>query len=149
MTETSPASNGVGIRGERPALVPKPASSVFDVTQEEDAAISFRAAILGVDSWILSIASSSLEYEQNNGSLNLYDEARDGRARAQPAGASTTQARRFSGHTGGHHASVKKSKGGCLPPPVAKTYSVDSLFFVEESAGREKADGMSFHKNVK
>jgi hypothetical protein len=43
MAETSPASSGVGIRGERPAPVPKPASSVFDVIQEDDAAKTYSA----------------------------------------------------------------------------------------------------------
>ncbi|XP_006662044.2 zinc finger protein ZAT9 [Oryza brachyantha] len=123
---------------------PEPASSVSDATPEEDVAMSL--VMLSRDSWTRSRSEqetrcarvASSEDEQNNDNANVFDEDEDTRDVAGEDyedeygyGGEATAARHRSRYQcgacrkvfrsyqalGGHRASLKKGKGGCVPPP--------------------------------
>uniref|UniRef100_A0ACD5TMW8 Uncharacterized protein n=1 Tax=Avena sativa TaxID=4498 RepID=A0ACD5TMW8_AVESA len=117
---------------------PGPASSVSDATQEEDVAMSL--VMLSRDSWTRSRsepepqwARASSEAEQNKSRVNnLFDEDEDeydvagygkATAAARPRGrhqcGACKKVFRSYQALGGHRASVKKGKGGCVPPAAA------------------------------
>jgi hypothetical protein len=122
----------------RAAPDPEPASSVSDATQEEDVAMSL--VMLSRDSWTRSRsepeprwARASPEAEGNYGSMvNVLDEDDDVAGEAWYGKAATAARPRGGRHQcgacrkvfrsyqalGGHRASVKKGKGGCVPPPA-------------------------------
>uniref|UniRef100_A0ACD5U510 Uncharacterized protein n=1 Tax=Avena sativa TaxID=4498 RepID=A0ACD5U510_AVESA len=116
-------------RAPLPAPDPEPASSVSDTTREEDVAMSL--VMLSRDSWTRS--RSEPEAEQNNSRVNnLFDEDEDeydvagygkATAAARPRGrhqcGACKKVFRSYQALGGHRASVKKGKGGCVPPPAA------------------------------
>ncbi|CAM0956235.1 unnamed protein product [Alopecurus aequalis] len=125
-------------RARRRAPDPEPASSVSDATQEEDVAMSL--VMLSRDSWTRSRsepepqwAMASSEAEQNKGRFNLFDQDEDeydvsGEACHGKATAARPRGRHQCGACkkvfrsyqalGGHRASVKKGKGGCVPAPA-------------------------------
>ncbi|KAL5229813.1 hypothetical protein ABZP36_028589 [Zizania latifolia] len=118
---------------------PEPASSISDATPEEDVAMSL--VMLSRDSWTRSRsehqphwAKASSEAEQNNDHVNVFDEDEDARdvtgedyEEYGEATAARTRSRyqcsacrkvfRSYQALGGHRASFKKGKGGCVPPP--------------------------------
>ncbi|XP_062205791.1 zinc finger protein ZAT9-like [Phragmites australis] len=110
------------------ALDPEqPASSVSDATPEEDVAMSL--VMLSRDSWTRSRsgpqphwAPASSEAEQNNDDkVSFFDDA-DEHAAARPrsrhqCGVCKKVFRSYQA-LGGHRASIKKGRGGCVPPPV-------------------------------
>ncbi|KAK1628049.1 hypothetical protein QYE76_002364 [Lolium multiflorum] len=118
-------------RRRAPLSDPEPASSVSDATREEDVAMSL--VMLSRDSWTRSRsepeephwARASWEAEQNDSRVNLLDEEEyDGKATAaRPRGRHQCGACRkvFRSYQalGGHRASVKKGKGGCVPVPLS------------------------------
>lgn len=108
---------------------PEPASSVSDATPEEDVAMSL--VMLSRDSWTRSRSEpenhwgrASSEAEQNNDNVNVFDED-DGAGEATAArprsryqcGACKKVFQSYQA-LGGHRASLKKGKGGCVPPPA-------------------------------
>ncbi|TKV95000.1 hypothetical protein SEVIR_9G333300v4 [Setaria viridis] len=115
-------------RAQPPESTPdpeQPASSVSDATTEEDVAMSL--VMLSRDSWTRSRsgpkhhrAQASSEAEQNND--DDADEAEHGHDVARPRGRHQCGACRkvFRSYQalGGHRASVKKGKGGCVPVPL-------------------------------
>ncbi|XP_051195982.1 zinc finger protein ZAT9 [Lolium perenne] len=126
----------------RAAPDPEPASSVSDATREEDVAMSL--VMLSRDSWTRSRsepeephwARASWEAEQDDSRVNLLDEeeydvagkARYGKATAarprsgrHQCGACRKVFRSYQA-LGGHRASVKKGKGGCVPPAAGQAY---------------------------
>ncbi|KAF8697891.1 hypothetical protein HU200_035385 [Digitaria exilis] len=96
----------------------QPASSVSDATPEEDVAMSL--VMLSRDSWTRSSRSgpehhwapASSETEQNN-----HDVARPPRSSSRHQCGACKKVFRSYQALGGHRASVKKGKGGCVPPP--------------------------------
>ena len=137
-------------RARRPSAPdPEPASSVSDATQEEDVAMSL--VMLSRDSWTRSrsepephwaMASSEAE-GNNNCRVNLFDQDEDeyddvaGDAYYGKPTAACPRGRHQCGvckkvfrsyqALGGHRASVKKGKGGCVPPGGKAYYrSVDA-----------------------
>ncbi|KAL6642716.1 hypothetical protein ACP70R_020897 [Stipagrostis hirtigluma subsp. patula] len=120
---------------------PEPASSVSDATPEEDVAMSL--VMLSRDSWTRSRsgpehrwAPASSGAGQRNGSVNLFDadeaehgvagedfEEEYGEATARPRGrhqcGACKKVFRSYQALGGHRASVKKGKGGCVPAAPA------------------------------
>lgn len=103
-------------------------SSVSDATPEEDVAMSL--VMLSRDSWTRSRsgpehhwAQASSEAEQNNGDDDAdEDEAEHGHDAARPRGrhqcGACKKVFRSYQALGGHRASVKKGKGGCVPLPA-------------------------------
>ncbi|KAM3403290.1 hypothetical protein ACQJBY_006805 [Aegilops geniculata] len=132
-------------RAPPPAPDPEPASTVSDSTQEEDVAMSL--VMLSQDSWTRSRSEPeprwASEAEQNNDGAHVFDEDEDGRDVAGEAyyveaaavhvhprarhqcGACKKVFRSYQA-LGGHRASVKKGKGGCVPPPVGKACRADA-----------------------
>uniref|UniRef100_A0A0E0MAL0 C2H2-type domain-containing protein n=1 Tax=Oryza punctata TaxID=4537 RepID=A0A0E0MAL0_ORYPU len=121
---------------------PEPASSVSDATTEEDVAMSL--VMLSRDSWTRSRSEheshwarrvASSEAAQNNDNVvNVFDEDEDAGEDHEEEfnyGGEATAARHRSRYQcgacrkvfrsyqalGGHRASLKKGKGGCVPPP--------------------------------
>lgn len=119
---------------------PEPASSVSDATPEEDVAMSL--VMLSRDSWTRSRsepenhwARASSEAEQNNDNVNVnvfdededdgagedykefYGEATAARPRSSYQCGACKKVFRSYQALGGHRASLKKGKGGCVPPP--------------------------------
>ncbi|KAG8092519.1 hypothetical protein GUJ93_ZPchr0012g19066 [Zizania palustris] len=118
---------------------PEPASSISDATPEEDVAMSL--VMLSRDSWTRSRSEhephcvrASSEAEQNNDNVNVFDEDEDARNMAgedYEAYGKATGVRPRSRYQcgacrkvfrsyqalGGHRASLKKGRGGCVPPP--------------------------------
>jgi hypothetical protein len=141
-SDTESPRGGVGFAVSRRRAAPsdpEPASSVSDATQEEDVAMSL--VMLSRDSWTRSRsepeprwARVSSEAEQNNDSMvNAFDEDEDVAGEAWYGKAAAAAARPRGGRhqcgacrkvfrsyqaLGGHRASVKKGKGGCVPPPA-------------------------------
>lgn len=119
-TESSPRFAVSRRRSKRARRRAQPASSVSDATTEEDVAMSL--VMLSRDSWSRSVPGhrwgpASSETEQNN---NLDDDEHDvARARSSrhQCGACKKVFRSYQA-LGGHRASVKKGKGGCVPPPL-------------------------------
>ncbi|PAN48547.1 hypothetical protein PAHAL_9G389600 [Panicum hallii] len=108
----------------------QPASSVSDATTEEDVAMSL--VMLSRDSWARSRSGpehhrgpASSEAEQNNGGGADEAEHDQDHDVARPRGRHQCGACRkvFRSYQalGGHRASVKKGKGGCLPVPPPPT----------------------------
>ncbi|KAF0928679.1 hypothetical protein E2562_006105 [Oryza meyeriana var. granulata] len=132
-------------RARPPAPDPEPASSVSDATPEEDVAMSL--VMLSRDSWTRSRSEhephwargTSSEAEQDNDNVNVFDEDEDGRdvtgedheeeydfvgeataaraARSRYQCGACRKVFRSYQALGGHRASLKKGKGGCVPPP--------------------------------
>ncbi|KAM0877691.1 hypothetical protein ACQ4PT_035327 [Festuca glaucescens] len=130
----------------RAAPDPEPASSVSDATREEDVAMSL--VMLSRDSWTRSRsepeprwARASSEAEQNGSRVNVFDGENDeydvaGEARYGKAMAARPRVRHQCGACkkvfrsyqalGGHRASVKKGKGGCVPAAAGQAYGADA-----------------------
>ncbi|KAF8728071.1 hypothetical protein HU200_018648 [Digitaria exilis] len=101
----------------------QPASSVSDATPEEDVAMSL--VMLSRDSWTRPSRSghehhwapASSETEENNHDLD-HDVARPPRSSSRHQCGACKKVFRSYQALGGHRASVKKGKGGCVPPPL-------------------------------
>ncbi|XP_062201026.1 zinc finger protein ZAT9-like [Phragmites australis] len=127
---------------------PEPASSVSDATPEKDVAMSL--VMLSRDSWTRSRSEpepdphwppASSEAEQNNDdNVGLFDDADEqDRDVAGEAMAARPRSRHQCGvckkvfrsyqALGGHRASIKKGKGGCVPvpaPPPSRAHRADA-----------------------
>jgi hypothetical protein len=114
-----------------PAPDPEPASSLSDATTEEDVAMSL--VMLSRDSWARSSGSehdeqhwapgASSEPEQKNDDVSLFSVGSEDdhvAMASRPSGRFQCGACRkvFRSYQalGGHRASMKKGKGGCVPP---------------------------------
>ncbi|KAI5017945.1 hypothetical protein ZWY2020_042833 [Hordeum vulgare] len=107
-------------RAPPPAPDPEPASTVSDSTQEEDVAMSL--VMLSRDSWTRSRSDPEPRWaSEANDVAHLLDEGEDGRDVAGEAYYAEAAAA-----LGGHRASVKKGKGGCVPPPAGKACRADA-----------------------
>ncbi|KAM0857800.1 hypothetical protein ACQ4PT_048242 [Festuca glaucescens] len=128
---------------------PEPASSVSDATREEDVAMSL--VMLSRDSWTRSRsepepqwARASSEAEQNDSRVNedeeeyevageaWYGKATAARPRGRHQCGACRKVFRSYQALGGHRASVKKGKGGCVPAAGKASLSLADAPVVHE-----------------
>ncbi|CAN6288818.1 unnamed protein product [Urochloa humidicola] len=131
-TESSPrfaVSRRRSKRARRRAPPPhpeQPASSVSDATTEEDVAMSL--VMLSRDSWTRSRSGPEHHWAPASSEAELNDGDGDGDEAEHDAAPPRVSSRHQCGACkkvfrsyqalGGHRASVKKGKGGCVPVPV-------------------------------